>query len=81
MRYTFHIGDQRPGVLAPPLKEGRLADAMLAQQVGHRDPDSASLRIPTIWLSLNFDFLMTAPSSREQSTFECLPREEAYELT
>ena len=28
-------------------------------------PDSASLRIPTIWLSLNFDFLMTAPLSRE----------------
>ena len=41
-------------------------------------PDSASLRIPTTWLSVNFDFRMTAPLSREQSTFECLPRGEAY---
>ena len=27
---------------------------------------------------MNFDFLMTAPLSREQATFECLPRGEAY---
>jgi hypothetical protein len=33
-------------------------------------PLSAPLRIPTIWLSLNFDFRMTAPDP-EQSTFGC----------
>ena len=31
---------------------------MPPQQVGDRNPDSASFRIVTIWLSLNFDFFM-----------------------
>jgi hypothetical protein len=40
-------------------------------------PLSASLRIPTIWLSLNFDFRITAPNP-EQSTFGCQAIGEAY---
>jgi hypothetical protein len=40
-------------------------------------PLSASFRIPTIWLSLNFDFRMTAPDP-EQSTFGCQSFGEAY---
>ena len=53
---------------------------MTTQQIGDRDAASVSFRIPTIWLSLNFDFLITAPLSREQSTFECLLRGEADAL-
>ena len=40
-------------------------------------PLSASFRIPTIWVSLNFDFRMTAPDP-EQSTFQCQSIGEAY---
>lgn len=42
-------------------------------------PLSASFRIPTIWLSLNFDFRMTAPDP-EQSTLGCQSIGEAYAL-
>ncbi len=52
---------------------------MTTQQIGDRDARFGFFRIPMIWLSLNFDFLITAPLSREQSTFECLLRGEAYE--
>ena len=47
---------------------------MTTQQIGDRDARFGFFRIPMIWLSLNFDFLITAPLSREQSTFECLLR-------
>src|SRR5258706_10967918 len=41
-------------------------------------PDSASFRIVTIWLSLNFDFRMTTPEP-EQSTADCQSTGGAYE--
>ena len=40
---------------------------MLAQQVGNRHATLGVLKDPTIWVSLNFDFRMTAPCA-EQST-------------
>src|SRR5690606_27197620 len=43
-------------------------------------PLSASFRIPTIWVSLNFDFRMTTPDA-EQSTLDCSLTGEAYAAT
>src|SRR5258706_15322670 len=40
-------------------------------------PDSASFRIVTIWLSLNFDFRMTTPEP-DQSTADCQSTGGAY---
>ena len=34
---AFHISHRRAGILAPPLEERRAADAVLSQQVRHRD--------------------------------------------
>jgi len=51
------------------LLDGWCSDLELLDEVGDGTPLSASLRIATIWVSLNFDFRMTAPDA-EQSTYE-----------
>ena len=43
---ALHISDRRARVLAPPLEERRAADALLSQQVGHRDPGFRFLENP-----------------------------------
>jgi hypothetical protein len=61
------IGDRRPAVLLRHLKNVALLTPYFRRRSATATPLSASFRIPTIWISLNFDFRMTAPNA-EQST-------------
>jgi len=57
----LHIRDGRTRVLARHLKKVALLIPCLRSRSATGTPASASFRIATIWLSLNFDFRMTAP--------------------
>ena len=56
-----------PPYLLRHLKNVALLMPCFRSRSGTGTPLSASFRMPTIWVSLNFDFRMTAPDA-EQST-------------
>lgn len=66
-RRRFTSETVAPPYLLRHLKNVDLLTPCLRSKSATATPLSASLRIPTIWLSLNFDFRMTVPDP-EQST-------------
>src|SRR5688572_19716993 len=84
--FAFSVSSSRSrftsDTVAPPyllrhLKKVALLTPCFRSRSATGTPLSASLSIATIWVSLNFDFRMTAPDP-EQSTFGCQPIGEAY---
>src|SRR5688500_7440105 len=66
-RRRFTSDTEAPPYLLRHLKKVALLTPYFRHRSATGTPLSASLRIPTIWVSLNFDFRMTAPDA-EQST-------------
>src|SRR5688572_32516636 len=66
----FTSDTDAPPYLLRHLKNVALLTPYFRSRSATGTPLSASFRIPTIWLSLNFDFRITAPNP-EQSTFKC----------
>ena len=62
--HPLHFADAHPAVLGFPLVKRSFAEPVLAAQIFHRYPASASFKMFTIWLSENLDFFMArAPGS------------------
>src|SRR5688572_17675574 len=76
-RNRFTSDTEAPPYLLRHLKNVPLLTPYFRSKSATGTPLSASFSTPTIWLSLNFDFRMTAPDP-EQSTFGCQSIGEAY---
>src|SRR5688572_9113673 len=79
-RRRFTSETVAPPYLLRHLKNVALLTPCLRVRSATETPLSESFKMPTIWLSLNFDFRMTAPDP-EQSTFGCQSIGEAYATT
>ena len=77
-RSRFTSATDAPAYLAPPLEKRRLADAMPSQQVRDRDTRLRFFENPDDLTLRELRFPHDRSFGREQSTFECLPRGEAY---
>jgi hypothetical protein len=62
-RQPLHIGGIQPTILRFPLVVCRRADAVLRQISLAGRPASASFRMDTIWVSVNFDWRIGPPGS------------------
>src|SRR6478672_13534879 len=76
-RSRFTSETDAPPYLLRHLKNVALLIPYFRSRSATGTPLSASLRIPTIWVSLNFDFRMTAPC-RSSLPRNCEPTGEAY---
>src|SRR5690606_37901941 len=76
-RSRFTSDTEAPPYFPHHLKNVALLTPYLRSRSATGTPLSASFRIPTIWVSLNFDFRMTTPDA-EQSTLDCSLTGEAY---
>src|SRR6266849_1384118 len=76
-RSRFTSDTEAPPYLLRHLKKDAFLTPCLRSRSATGTPLSASVRIPTIWVSLNFDFRLTAPDP-EQSTLGCQSIGEAY---
>src|SRR5258705_7540108 len=74
----LQLVDRGARVLRPPMEVGRLADVVLPEDLGDRDPRLPCFRMLTIWLSVNRDFRMGISLAPESLPSNGLPGGEAY---